>query len=162
MDELVVEYNGNDIEISHVVLNQDKDIKLLRGFKQDKDNKKKYMRNFVIMIGDEFVTSNIADSMLLKEELFLFNQGDIQNKYFFPSTRKLEQESVNSLVLTLENGRKIYISKSEARAIVALWNMSMQGYSFSRLLEYEKAQTLETWTVALELNGYLQLELKVD
>ena len=162
MDELVVEYNGNQIEISHVVLNQCKDIKLLRGFEQDAGNKKRYMRNIVIMIGDEFVTSNIADSMLLKEELFLFNQGDSQNKYFFPSSRILEKESVNSLVLTLEYGRKIYISKSEARAIVALWNMAMQGYSFSRLLEYEKVQTLETWTAALEENGYLQLEFKVD
>lgn len=162
MDELVGECQVNRIAISHVVLNQDKNIKLLRGFEQDSSHKKRYMRNIVIMIGAEFVTNNIADSMLFKEELSLFDHGDVQNKYFFPSRRILEQESVNSLVLTLEDDKKIYITKSEAKAIVALWNMSMQGYSFARLLEFEKEQTLETWTVALEENGYLQLEYKAD
>ena len=158
MDELIIAYQENQIEISHVVLNQDKDIKLLRGFEQDAGNKKRYMRNIVIMIADEFVTSNIADSMLFKEELALFNQGDAQNKYFLPLERTLSEERVNSLVLTLVDNQKIYISKSEARAIVSLWNMSMQGYSFSRLLEFETKQTLETWTASLEQNGYMQLE----
>jgi len=161
MDELVEEYKGNTIMISHVVLNQSKNIKLLRGFEHDTKSNKRYMRNIVIMVDDEFVTSNISDSMLLKEELALFNHGDVQNKYFFPSARTLEDERVNSLVLTLSNNKKIHVSRSEARAMVSLWNMAMQGYSFSRLLEFEKSQTLETWTVALESNGYLQLENEV-
>jgi len=158
MDELVEKYEGNRIAISHVVLNQDKNIKLLRGFEQDINSNKRYMRNIVIMINDEFVTSNIADSMLLKEELALFNQGDVQNKYLSPSSRIVSEEKVNSLLLILSDNKKIHISKSEARAMVSLWNMSMQGYSFSRLLEFEKAHTLETWTVALESNGYLEIE----
>jgi hypothetical protein len=159
MDEIIGAYQENRIIISHVVLNHDKDIKLLRGFEEDSGVKKRYMRNIVIMIGDEFITSNIADTMLFKEELALFNFGDKQNKYFFPSSRIVEKESVSSLSLTLSDGKIIYISKSEAKAMVGLWNMSLQGYSFARLLEFEKEQTLETWTVALKLNGYLQLDI---
>ncbi|WP_151899629.1 hypothetical protein [Sulfurimonas hydrogeniphila] len=109
------------------------------------------------MVEDEFITSNMADTILFKEELALFNYGDKQNKYLFPSTRTINQENVYSLELTLNSGKKIYITKSEAKAMVGLWNMSLQGYSFARLLEFEKEQTLETWTLALEANGYLQL-----
>lgn len=157
MDERIDVYQENNIVISHVILNHDKDIKLLRGFEENTKAKKRYIRNIVIMIGNEFITSNLADSILLKEELALFNFGDKQNKYFFPSSRTIKQQSVNSLDLTLSNGKVIHICKSEAKAMVVIWNMALQGYSFSRLLELEKKQTLETWTVALEANGYLQV-----
>ena len=157
MDERIDVYQENNIVISHVILNHDKDIKLLRGFEENIKAKKRYIRNIVIMIGNEFITSNLADSILLKEELALFNFGDKQNKYFFPSSRTIKQQSVNSLDLTLSNGKVIHICKSEAKAMVVIWNMALQGYSFSRLLELEKKQTLETWTVALEANGYLQV-----
>jgi len=158
MDEIVNAYQSSEIIISHVMLNNDKNIKLLRGFEEDERTKKRYIRNIVIMVESEFVTSNIADTMLFKEELALFNFGDSQNKYFFPATRNINKESVFSLVLTLGDGKKIYITRSEAKAMVGLWNMSLQGYSFARLLEFEKEQTLETWTTALESNGYLQLD----
>jgi|GEM_PF-5906140 len=158
MDEIIDVYEENKIIVSGVILNYDKNIKLLRGFEQNSISKKRYMRNVVIMIGDEFITSNIADTMLFKEELVLFNYGDKQNKYLFPSSRTIEKESVSSLSITLGDGSVIHISRSEAKAMVGLWNMSLQGYSFTRLLEFEKEQTLETWTVALENNGYLQLD----
>ena len=157
MDERIDVYQENNIVISHVILNHDKDIKLLRGFEENTKAKKRYIRNIVIMIGNEFITSNLADSILLKEELALFNFGGKQNKYFFLSSRTIKQQSVNSLDLTLSNGKVIHICKSEAKAMVVIWNMALQGYSFSRLLELEKKQTLETWTVALEANGYLQV-----
>ena len=157
MDEMIENYNANKIVISDVILNNDKNIKLLRGFELDDSAKKKYMRNVVIMVEDEFITSNMADTMIFKEELSLFNFGDKQNKYLFPSSRKIEQENTNSLDLQLSDGKVIHITRSEAKAMTGLWNMALQGYSFARLLEFEKDQTLETWTVALEANGYLQL-----
>lgn len=160
MDEQIVGYQENRIELSHVVLNYDKNIKLLRGFEVDAKSNKRHMRNIVIMVGNEFVTSNIADSILLKEEFALFDRGDAQNKYLFPSDRTVEKERVNSLILKFADDNQIYITRSEAKAIVTLWNMSMHGYSFSRLLEFETKQTLETWTTLLENNGYLQLELE--
>ena len=155
MDEKIDIYEDNKIIITQLVLNNDKDIKLLRGFEED--TKKRYIRNIVIMIGDEFITSNVADTMLFKEELALFSYGDKQNKYFFPSTRTINQENVYSLEISLSNDKKIYITRSEAKAMVGLWNMSLQGYSFARLLEFEREQTLETWTLALEANGYFEL-----
>jgi len=158
MDEIIDIYKENKIIVSCVVLNHDENIKLLRGFEEDSNTKKRYIRNIVIMIGDEFITSNIADTMLFKEELALFNFGDKQNKYLVPSSRTIEKESVSSLSITLSDGVVIHITRSEAKAMVGLWNMSLQGYSFARLLEFEKEQTLETWTVALENNGYLQLD----
>ena len=118
------------------------------------------MRNFVIMLDDEFITSNIADSILLKEELNLFYQGDSQNKYFKLKTRTIKNDKVHSLHMLLEDGKEIFVSKSEAKAIVTLWNMSMMGYTFTRLLEFEAQQTLESWTYALEEYGYLQLKHK--
>lgn len=157
MDEMIEKYSGNKIDISDVSLNNDKNIKLLRGFEVDESARKKYMRNIVIMVDDEFITSNMADTMIFKEELALFNFGDKQNKYLVPSSRKIEQENVNSLDLTLSDGKVIHIARSEAKAMVGLWNLALKGYSFVRLLEFEKEQTLETWTVALKVNGYLQL-----
>jgi len=156
MDDNISKYNGR-IEISHVMLNNDKDIKLLRGFEVDPSINKRYMRNIVVMVENEFVTSNLTDSAQFKEELILFSTGDPQNKYLYPTTRTINKESVYSLVLTLAE-KKVFIGKAEAKAMVTVWNMAMQGYSFSRLSEYEANQTLETWTSALEFNGYLQLD----
>jgi len=157
MDEIIGNYNGNKIIISDVSLNNDKNIKLLRGFEVDNIAKKRYMRNVVIMVDNEFITSNMADTMIFKEELALFNFGDKQNKYLLPSSRKIGQENANSLDLQMSDEKVIHITRSEAKAMIGLWNMALQGYSFARLLEFEKEQTLETWTVALEANGYLQL-----
>jgi len=155
MDEIIKESYSTDILITHVVLNQQKDIKLLRGYEEDYDNKKRYMRNFVIMIKNEFITSNIADSMLFKEELSLFEKGDDQNKYLKLTSRLIGKKQNISLKLNLADKSEIFISKSEAKAIVKLFEMSLQGYSFARLLEFETKQTAQTWTLALENNEYL-------
>ncbi|WP_188110026.1 hypothetical protein [Sulfurimonas hydrogeniphila] len=48
MDEIIDVYADNKIIITHVMLNNDKDIKLLRGFEED--TKKRYIRNVVIMV----------------------------------------------------------------------------------------------------------------
>lgn len=155
MDENIDKFDGNDIVISTVILNHDKDIKLLRGFEIDEKSNNRYMRNVVIMIENEFVTSMTADTLILQEELAMFNIGDSQNKYFYPISRTINKEVLHSLEFTFDDGRKIYITKSQARAMVKLWNMSLQKYSFARLLEFEQEQSLETWTIALERNGYL-------
>jgi hypothetical protein len=162
MDEIIEKQSGNSIIITDVVLNNQKNIRLLRGYEEDYNNKKRYMRNIVIMIEDEFITSNIADTMLLKEELNLFEKGDDQNKFFKITTRTVDKKIMISLKLTLTNKKDIFISKSEAKAICKLFDMSLQGYSFARLLEFETKQTAQTWTLALEYYGYLELEYKND
>ena len=65
-----------------------------------------------------------------------------------------------SLSLKLSSGETIYISKSEAKAMVSLWNMAMMGYSFARILEFETQQTIQSWTIALYNNYLLELEKK--
>ncbi len=154
MDELINKDTINKPELTVVPLNNKHRIGLGRAFEIDTKTKKKYMRNIVFIIDNEFVTDNMADSVLFKEELILFDKGDGQNKFLKLTKRKLEDENVISLELKLDNEKEIFISRSEARAMVSLYNMSMQGYSFARILEYETQQTLQSWTNIL-YNNYL-------
>ena len=158
MDELIFEDGVNRPEITVVPLNNKHNISLVRAFEVETQTKKKYMRNIVFMVQNEFITDNMADSVLLKEELLLFEKGDAQNRFFQVTSRKINGNAVLSLSLKLSSGKTIHISKSEARAIVSLWNMAMMGYSFSRILEFETQQTVQSWTQALYDNYLLELE----
>ena len=160
MDELIFKDELNKPELTVVPLNNKHEISLLRAFEVDIKTQKKYMRNVVFMIQDEFITDNMADSVLLKEELILFDKGDEQNTFFQLKSRKIKESHILSLSLKLESGKTIYISKSQARAIVSLWNMAMMGYSFARILEFETQQTIQSWTQALYNNYLLELENK--
>ncbi len=160
MDELISKDEVNRPELTVVPLNNKHEISLLRAFEVDTKTQKKYMRNVVFMIQNEFITDNMADSVLLKEELILFEKGDEQNTFFQLKSRKIKESHILSLSLTLESGKTIYISKSQARAIVSLWNMAMMGYSFARILEFETQQTIQSWTQALYENYLLELENK--
>ncbi len=160
MDELIFKDELNKPELTVVPLNNKHEISLLRAFEVDIKTQKKYMRNVVFMIQDEFITDNMADSVLLKEELILFDKGDEQNTFFQLKSRKIKESHILSLSLTLDSGKTIYISKSQARAIVSLWNMAMMGYSFARILEFETQQTIQSWTQALYNNYLLELENK--
>jgi len=160
MDELIFKDELNRPELTVVSLNNKHKISLLRAFEVDLKTQKKYMRNVVFMIENEFITDNMADSVLLKEELILFEKGDEQNTFFQLKSRKIRESHILSLALKLDSGKTIYISKSQARAIVSLWNMAMMGYSFARILEFETQQTLQSWTQALYDNYLLELENK--
>lgn len=157
MDELIKKDEINIPEPTVVPLHNKKKIVLLRAFELDTRNNKKYMRNVLFIVENEAITDNFADTILLKEELVLFDKGDEQNTFFRVVQRELNGKKITSLELCLDGGKKIYISKSEAKAIVDIWNMSMQGYSFSRILEYENTQTLESWTDIIYQSGLLKL-----
>ncbi|TKI69069.1 hypothetical protein FCU45_08900 [Sulfurimonas crateris] len=157
MDELIKRDDTNMPEPTVVALNNHMEIGILRGFEIDVKNTKKYMRNVLFIVGNEVITDNFADTILLKEELKLFDKGDEQNTFFKVVQRELNGKKVISLELSLDDGKKIYISKSEAKAIVDIWNMAMQGYSFARILEYENTQTLESWTDMLYQSNLLKL-----
>ncbi|MGE0738247.1 hypothetical protein [Sulfurimonas sp.] len=157
MDELIKKDHINRPEPTIVHLHNKKQIDLVRAFEIDTRNNKKYMRNVLFAIENEAITDNFADTTLLKEELKLFEQGDEQNTFFKVVVREINGKKVTSLELCLDGGKKIYISKSEAKAIVDIWNKSMQGYSFARILEYENMQTLESWTDIIHQSGLLKL-----
>ena len=145
-----------DIIIKTTVLNTKKDIKLLKGYEEDNNsNKKRYMRNYAIMIENEFITSNVTDSMLFIYELSLFDRGDEQNTYFQLTSRKMQKRENISLKLTLASKKEIFITRSEAKAIVRLCEMSFIGFSGTQLFENEIKHTEETWTLALKNNGFM-------
>ena len=157
MDELIKKDHINKPELTVVHLHNKKKIDLGRAFEIDARNNRKYMRNILFAIENEAITDNFADTILLKEELKLFDKGDEQNTFFKVVQRELNGKKVTSLELCLDSGKQIYISKSEAKAIVDIWNMSMQGYSFARILEHENTQTLESWTNILYQSNLLKL-----
>ncbi len=157
MDELIKKDHINRPEPTVVYLHNKKQISLVRAFEIDAKKDKKYMRNVLFIVENEVITDNFADTILLKEELKLFDNGDEQNTFFRVVQRELNGKKVTSLEFALDGGEKIYISKSEAKAIVDIWNMAMQGYSFARILEHENTQTLETWTDIIHQSGLLKL-----
>lgn len=135
-DNLIKEADGDTIVGVEFILNSDKNVKLLMGVKQMKN--KKYVENIMIAIDDKIVIKGFEDSILFKNELILFDKGDSQNKYLKIVKRKVEKNEVASLEFTLKNGKNIYFSKAECRAIVDLWNMKMSGHSYSRILQIDK------------------------
>ena len=107
MDELIFKDEINRPEITLVPLNNKHNISLLRAFEVDIKTQKKYMRNIVFMVENEFITDNMADSVLLKEELLLFEKGDAQNRFFQLVSRQINGNTVLSLSLNLSSGKTI-------------------------------------------------------
>jgi len=152
MDELTTNNTDYFMSLTKVALNLDKNIFLLRAFEMKGHMNKKYLRSSAIMIGNELVTSTFTDTTHFFEELNLFDLGSDQNKYF----TVVEKNKVKNLKLKI-NDNDIYLSKSEAKAIYKLFNLSMVGYSLSRVLEFEFKFTPDNIADVLEHADYLTL-----
>jgi len=120
-----------DLEITKTTLLFGKNIYLIRAFKKE-NQKKKYIKNLSILIDNVIYTATFADTQLFMEEINLFDRGNIQNKYM----KITEFEGIKNLELQLAN-KRIYLSKSEAKAIYKIFNLAFAGYTVSRLLEDE-------------------------
>lgn len=152
MDELINTNNTENLKITIVPLNHDLEISLIRGFEIDEEEGKSYVRNMCVLVQNELVTSTYADTVLFFEELSLFEHGNDQNTYFDITEYK------NTKNLKLKNHEKdIFISKSIAKSIYKIYNMSYVGYSLKRLLEFEHRFTIDTLTISLEQNNLLDL-----
>ena len=113
-----------------IVLNLDKRIFLLNVLQEDNSAKKKYIRSQLIAVNSQILTFGFSDTLHFMEELALFDAGSDQNRYFTIS------EHQNTKNLKIKNIRSnIFISKSEAKAICRLFNLSLNGYSLSTVLE---------------------------
>ncbi len=113
-----------------IVLNLDKRIFLLNVLQEDNSAKKKYIRSQLIAVNSQILTFGFSDTLHFMEELALFDAGNDQNRYFTIS------EHQNTKNLKIKNIRSnIFISKSEAKAICRLFNLSLNGYSLSTVLE---------------------------
>ena len=113
-----------------IVLNLDKRIFLLNVLQEDNSAKKKYIRSQLIAVNSQILTFGFSDTLHFMEELALFDAGNDQNRYFTIS------EHQNTKNLKIKNIRSnIFISKSEAKAMCRLFNLSLNGYSLSTVLE---------------------------
>ena len=72
---------GVELKVVPVSLNLDKEIYLIHTFEENLEAKKKYIRNELILIRNEILTSTFSDTVHFMEELNLFDIGNSQNKY---------------------------------------------------------------------------------
>ena len=122
-----------------VILNLEKRIFLLNVLQEDSRAKKKYIRSQLIAANNQILTFGFSETVHFMEELALFDAGNDQNRYFTIS------EHQNTKNLKLKNVRSnIFISKSEAKAMYRLFNLSLIGYSLSTILESEAIFTLDS------------------
>lgn len=177
MDEVIYQVDKRaKFQVTHVTLNTRTNMRLLRVFEIDPLNdKKRYMRNVIIMLDNEIVSDVLADINQLREEIMSFDQGDKLNHFFQVSqinenNQKISKTSVNSdasvskesdrkviktLSYKLRSGEIIYLSKSECRGIIRSWNMAYEGFTFSRLSEHPLELSLYSLSDLLHENGYI-------
>ncbi len=141
---------GIELGIIPVALNLDKDIYLLHVFEEDDTLKKKYVRNELVLIKNQILTSTFSDTVHFMEELALFDTGNDQNKYLAVA----EHQKIKNLKLKNINDN-IFISKSEAKAMNRLFNMALMGYSLSVVLEKEFRFTPQDLTKLLHHHNFL-------
>ena len=141
---------GIELGIIPVALNLDKDIYLLHVFEEDNTQKKKYIRNELVLIKNQILTSTFSDTVHFMEELALFDIGNDQNKYLAVA----EHQKIKNLKLKNINDN-IFISKSEAKAMNRLFNMALMGYSLSVVLEKEFRFTPQDLTKLLHHHNFL-------
>lgn len=141
MDEYISKSLYPEYELNHLVyakttLLVKKNIFLIRAFNVD-HYRKKYIKNVSIIVEDFIYTSSFCETQLFMEEINLFDKGNLQNNYMKIS----EIQGIKSLALELPNKKMVYLSKSEAKAIYKIFNISFMGYTLSRLLEDESILT---------------------
>ncbi len=141
---------GIELGIIPVALNLDKDVYLLHVFEEDNTLKKKYIRNELVLIKNQILTSTFSDTVHFMEELALFDTGNDQNKYLAVA----EHQKIKNLKLKNINDN-IFISKSEAKAMNRLFNMALMGYSLSVVLEKEFRFTPQDLTKLLHHHNFL-------
>jgi len=151
-DEIITETLPENITLSVIPLVYDKFIALVRAKEYDEENKKSYVRSLLIMIENELITTNYADTKLLLAELKLFDKGNAQNK--FTSLEKINGD-VN-LKLKLSDDY-IYISKAEAFTISGIYEESKIGVSMQRIIESELKFTPEILAKLLYDNKLLDM-----
>ncbi len=142
---------GVELSVIPVALNLDKEIHLLHIFEEDQSVKKKFIRNELVLVGNQILTSTFSDTVHFMEELNLFDIGNNQNKYLDIT----EYQSTRNLKLKNTGDKNIYISKSEARAMYKIFNLAFLGYSVATVLEREFRLTPQILTQLLHQCKFL-------
>ena len=152
-DQIFTLKDDFDVELTiiPVALNLDKEIHLLHIFEEDRSAKKKFIRNELILVGNQIFTSTFTDTVHFLEELNLFDVGNNQNKYLDIT----EYQSTKNLKLKNTGDKNIYISKSEAKAMYKIFNLAFLGYSVATVLEREFRLTPQILTQLLHQFKFL-------
>ena len=124
---------GVELKIIPVSLNLDKEIYLLHIFEEDYSVKKKFIRNELVLVSNQILTSTFSDTVHFMEELNLFDIGNDQNKYLDVT----EYKNTKNLKLKHNGEENIFLSKSEAKAMYKIFNLAFLGYSVASVLEKE-------------------------
>lgn len=143
---------GIELRIIPVALNLDKDIYLLHIFEEDDTLKKKYIRNELVLIKNQILTSTFSDTVHFMEELNLFDVGNNQNKYLDIA----EYQNTKNLKLKHNGDGNIFISRSEAKAMYKIFNLAFLGYSVATVLEKEYRFTPQDLTKLLHHHNFLE------
>ena len=143
---------GVELKIIPVALNLDKEIYLLHIFEKDHGAKKKFIRNELVLIGNQILTSTFSDTVHFMEELNLFDIGNDQNKYLDIT----EYKHTKNLKLKHNGDENIFISKSEAKAMYKIFNLAFLGYSVATVLEKEFRFTPQLLTKLFHQNNLLK------
>ena len=143
---------GVELIIILIALNLDKEIYLLSIYEENLHAKKKFIRNELILIGNQILTSTFSDTIHFMEEINLFDVGNSQNKYLEIS----EFKSTKNLKLKHNGEENIFLSKSEAKAMYKIFNLAFMGYSVATVLEREFKLTAQLLTKFLHQNQLLQ------
>ena len=149
-DEIIIEALPENIHFETIPLIRDKKILFIRAKELDLKNKKSYVRSLLIMIQDELITTNSADTKMLITELKLFDRGNKQNKF---TTLEKKDGDIN-LKLKLHKGH-IYISKAEAMTTVSIIEDLKSGINVQKIYTEEIRFTASNITNYLHSSGLL-------
>ena len=152
-DQIFTLTDGNGVKLLPVPvkLDLDRGIFLIQVFEPNEKDDKKYLRGELIMVQNTILTSTFCDTIHFMEELSLFDHGNDQNKYLSIA----EHKQTKGLKLNYDGEVDVFFSKSAARAIYKIFNMSFMGYSVAAMLEREIVFTPQILTKLLHEYQYL-------
>lgn len=148
----LTDYFGVELKIIPVALNLDKEIYLLHIFEEDHSANKKFIRNELVLVCNQILTSTFSDTVHFFEEISLFDFGNNQNKYLDVT----EYQSTKNLKLKHNGDENIFISRSEAKAMYKIFNLAFLGYSVATVLEKEFRLTPQELTKLLHCSNLLE------
>lgn len=143
--------NGVELLPISIPLDANQGIYLIQIFEENHEARKKYLRGELILVRDYILTSTFCDTVHFMEEINLFDSGNDQNRYLGIA----EYKATKNLKLKYDGDTDIFISKSVARSMYKIFNLSFSGYSMATLLEREFRLTPQILTQLLHKFKFL-------
>jgi hypothetical protein len=147
---LMINYDRESLIFELIKVINNKNICIVKIKQEVVGRGKKFISNIFVMVGNELITTNYADTRQLITELKLFERGNKQNTF-----TKIEKFDGNiNLKLQLYNS-SIYVFKSEAETIVQVYFDLIRGINMEALADNEFKFTPDILTKLLGCTGTL-------